>query len=252
MRQLRLLLLGPGPAAIGATARVSHGVQRRSCSGSRQPGREACGGQAGRSFRSRTVAGAGGNIMCRLFGLTAGAAPVRATFWLLDAPDSLEAQARGNVDGSGVGFFDSPGEPVLDKEPEPAFRDEAFIHAAKQAESTAFVAHVRWATAGGRTVRTTHPLATPTGRGQTAGAGRADPSRGLGGGRGQGRAVRASKTLPRPSTSATSVSADVNAFRIEDMHVPCGRHGASYFRGAFQPRDRGLPANRPDAVGFVR
>ncbi len=97
--------------------------------------------------------------MCRLFGLTAGPAQVRATFWLLDAPDSLEIQGRRNVDGSGIGFFDSAGAPVLDKQPEPAFRDEAFIHVAKQAESSAFVAHVRWATAGGRTVRNTHPFA---------------------------------------------------------------------------------------------
>ncbi len=97
--------------------------------------------------------------MCRLFGLTAGAARVRATFWLLDAPDSLEIQGHRNVDGSGIGFFDSVGAPVLDKEPEPAFRDETFIHAAKEAESSAFVAHVRWATAGGRTMRNTHPFA---------------------------------------------------------------------------------------------
>jgi predicted glutamine amidotransferase len=97
--------------------------------------------------------------MCRLFGLTAGAARVRATFWLLDAPDSLENQGRRNVDGTGIGFFDSAGAPVLDKQPEPAFRDGAFIHAAKQAESPTFVAHVRWATAGGRTVRNTHPFA---------------------------------------------------------------------------------------------
>ncbi len=97
--------------------------------------------------------------MCRLFGLTAGTARVRATFWLLDAPDSVEVQGYRNVDGSGIGFFDSAGAPVLDKEPEPAFRDTAFIHAAKQADSTAFVAHVRWATAGGRTVLNTHPFA---------------------------------------------------------------------------------------------
>ena len=97
--------------------------------------------------------------MCRLFGLTAGRAPVRATFWLLDAPDSLEVQGYRNVDGSGIGFFDSAGAPVLDKQPEPAFEDEEFIHEAKAAESTAFVAHVRWATAGGRTVRNTHPFA---------------------------------------------------------------------------------------------
>jgi predicted glutamine amidotransferase len=97
--------------------------------------------------------------MCRLFGLTAGAARVRATFWLLDAPDSVEAQGHRNVDGTGIGFFDPAGLPVLDKQPEPAFEDEEFIHEAKQADSSAFVAHVRWATAGGRTVRNTHPFA---------------------------------------------------------------------------------------------
>ena len=97
--------------------------------------------------------------MCRLFGLTAGTARVRATFWLLDAPDSIEAQSHRNVDGSGIGFFDAAGAPVVDKQPEPAFRDAEFEHEAKQAESSAFVAHVRWATAGGRTVLNTHPFA---------------------------------------------------------------------------------------------
>ncbi len=97
--------------------------------------------------------------MCRLFGLTAGGTRVRATFWLLDAPDALVVQSRRNVDGSGIGFFDSAGAPVLDKQPEPAFRDQEFIHQAKEAESAAFVAHVRWATTGGRTVRNTHPFA---------------------------------------------------------------------------------------------
>jgi predicted glutamine amidotransferase len=96
--------------------------------------------------------------MCRLFGLSAGAARVQATFWLLDAPDSLEAQSHRNVDGSGIGFFDTAGAPVVDKQPEPAFRDEEFIHEARQAESSAFVAHVRWATAGGRSVQNTHPF----------------------------------------------------------------------------------------------
>jgi len=96
--------------------------------------------------------------MCRLFGLTAGAAQVTATFWLLDAPDSLEAQSRRNPDGSGIGFFAPSGEPILDKQPEPAYGDEAFIHEAKHAESATFVAHVRWATAGGRTAENTHPF----------------------------------------------------------------------------------------------
>ena len=96
--------------------------------------------------------------MCRLFGLTAGAARVKATFWLLDAPDSLEAQSHRNADGAGIGYFGPDGEPVLDKQPEPAFRDQEFQRAARQAESSAFVAHVRWATTGGRTVRNTHPF----------------------------------------------------------------------------------------------
>ena len=39
--------------------------------------------------------------MCRLLGLTAGREPVGASFWLLDAPDSLEVQSRRNADGSG-------------------------------------------------------------------------------------------------------------------------------------------------------
>jgi glutamine amidotransferase len=97
--------------------------------------------------------------MCRLFGLTSGTVPVRATFWLLDAPDSLEAQSHRNADGSGIGFFDSAGAPVLDKQPEPAFSDEEFVREARQAEAATFVAHVRWATAGGRTVQNTHPFA---------------------------------------------------------------------------------------------
>ena len=96
--------------------------------------------------------------MCRLFGLSSGTARVKATFWLLDAPDSLEVQSHRNVDGSGIGFFDSAGAPVVDKQPEPAFSDEEFIHEAKRAESSTFVAHVRWATAGGRTMLNTHPF----------------------------------------------------------------------------------------------
>ena len=97
--------------------------------------------------------------MCRLFGLTAGSARIQATFWLLDAPDSLAVQSHRNADGSGIGYFGPAGEPVLDKQPEPAFSDQEFTHAAKQAESSAFVAHVRWASTGGRSVANTHPFA---------------------------------------------------------------------------------------------
>ena len=96
--------------------------------------------------------------MCRLFGLTAGTTRVHATFWLLDAPDSLEAQSRRNVDGSGIGFFDPFGAAVLDKQPEPAFADQEFVREARQAEAATFVAHVRLASTGGRTVQNTHPF----------------------------------------------------------------------------------------------
>src|ERR1700735_3975525 len=111
-------------------------------------------------MRSHPSGGPGsGGMMCRLFGLTAGAERVRATFWLLDAPDSLEVQSHRNVDGAGIGFFDPAGEPVLDKQPEAAFGDREFTHQAQQVTSSVFVAHVRFATAGGRTVANTHPFA---------------------------------------------------------------------------------------------
>jgi len=97
--------------------------------------------------------------VCRLLGLNAGREPVSASFWLVDAPDSLEVQSHRNVDGSGIGFFDPSGAPVLDKQPEPAFADPGFRYAAKHARSVTFVAHVRYATAGGRTLANTHPFA---------------------------------------------------------------------------------------------
>src|SRR5579863_6445183 len=97
-------------------------------------------------------------VMCRLLGINAGRHPVSASFWLIEAPDSLEAQSHRNVDGSGIGFFDSSGAPVVDKQPEPAFADQEFVSEARQARSVTFVAHVRYATAGNRTLANTHPF----------------------------------------------------------------------------------------------
>lgn len=96
--------------------------------------------------------------MCRLLGLNAGREPVSASFWLVDAPDSLEVQSHRNVDGSGIGYFDPAGAPVLAKQPEPAYTDEEFLREARQARSVTFVAHVRYATAGSRTLANTHPF----------------------------------------------------------------------------------------------
>jgi glutamine amidotransferase len=96
--------------------------------------------------------------MCRLFGLTAGDQPVSARFWLLDAPDSLELQGRRNPDGTGLGYFDAHGRPVVDKEPEPAYSDVRFISDARQVRSTTFVAHVRVSTGSVVSPENTHPF----------------------------------------------------------------------------------------------
>jgi len=97
--------------------------------------------------------------MCRLFGLSAAPHQVRASFWLLEAPDSLVAQSRRNPDGTGLGYFDGDGRPVLDKEPLPAYADPAFAREARHISSTTFVSHIRFATTGGRSLANTHPFA---------------------------------------------------------------------------------------------
>ena len=96
--------------------------------------------------------------MCRLFGMTAGAEPVQATFWLLDAPDSLVVQSHHNADGTGVGYFDPDGTPQVDKQPIAAFEDRQFASEAREIWSRTFVSHVRHATAGGLTSANTHPF----------------------------------------------------------------------------------------------
>ncbi|MDV3124176.1 class II glutamine amidotransferase [Mycobacterium sp. 21AC1] len=96
--------------------------------------------------------------MCRLFGLHAGAEPVTATFWLLDAPDNLLAQSRRNPDGTGLGYFDATGNPVLHKEPVAAWQDSEFSTEAHHVTATTFVAHVRYASTGALDVANTHPF----------------------------------------------------------------------------------------------
>ncbi|OBI02300.1 class II glutamine amidotransferase [Mycobacterium scrofulaceum] len=96
--------------------------------------------------------------MCRLFGLHAGTQVCTATFWLLDAPDSLAEQSRRNPDGTGVGVFDEHGRPQLDKQPMAAWQDAAFATEAHDLTGTTFIAHVRYATTGSLDVRNTHPF----------------------------------------------------------------------------------------------
>ena len=90
--------------------------------------------------------------------MAAGSEPMLATFWLLDAPDSLVDQSHRNVDGAGVGYFDSEGAPHVDKQPIAAFEDRRFASAAREIRSRTFVSHVRHATAGGLTDANTHPF----------------------------------------------------------------------------------------------
>lgn len=96
--------------------------------------------------------------VCRLFGMTAGSEPVQATFWLLDAPDSLVVQSHHNADGAGVGYFGLDGTPRVDKQPIAAFEDRRFASEARQIWSRTFVCHVRHATTGGLTMANTHPF----------------------------------------------------------------------------------------------
>jgi predicted glutamine amidotransferase len=96
--------------------------------------------------------------MCRLFGMTGGSEPVRATFWLLQASDSLSEQSRREPDGAGIGFFDADDRPVVSKQPIAAFKDRRFAEKAMVVQARTFVAHVRFASTGGLTVANTHPF----------------------------------------------------------------------------------------------
>jgi glutamine amidotransferase len=94
--------------------------------------------------------------MCRLFGLAAGRAPVKATFWLLEAPDSLAQQSRRNPDGYGLATFQP--QPLVEKAPVAAYTDEEFARDAHERESPVFVAHVRYASVGAHVADNTHPF----------------------------------------------------------------------------------------------
>lgn len=96
--------------------------------------------------------------MCRLFGLHAGARPVRATFWLLDAPDSLSDQSRREPDGAGIGTYDADGRARVAKQPLAAWEDHSFAREARNLLSTTFLAHVRYASVGAHTLVNTHPF----------------------------------------------------------------------------------------------
>ena len=94
--------------------------------------------------------------MCRLFGLIARR-PVKITFPLLDAAESLRRQSLLNPDGWGVGYY-AGGHAVVRKQPEAAHGSPGFSRVAEHARSHLFVAHVRLRTAGGINLANTHPF----------------------------------------------------------------------------------------------
>lgn len=97
--------------------------------------------------------------MCRLFGLHAGRRRTDATFWLVDASDSLSRQSHRNPDGFGIGTFAPGGAPVVDKDALPAWQDPAFARAAHRLRGTTMIAHVRHASQGRVAPENTHPFA---------------------------------------------------------------------------------------------
>jgi predicted glutamine amidotransferase len=96
--------------------------------------------------------------MCRLFGMSAGRDPVRASFWLLGAPDSLSVQSHREPDGTGLGWFTDDGRPRTSKQPIAAFEDREFARRARELRSSSFVAHIRYASTGGISAKNTHPF----------------------------------------------------------------------------------------------
>jgi predicted glutamine amidotransferase len=89
--------------------------------------------------------------------MSGGREPVRATFWLLEAPDSLSDQSRREPDGTGLGWFEN-GKPVVAKQSLAAYEDQAFAREAREVTSRTFVAHVRYASTGAVSPENTHPF----------------------------------------------------------------------------------------------
>jgi predicted glutamine amidotransferase len=90
--------------------------------------------------------------------MSGGRKRIRATFWLLDAPDSLALQSRAEPDGAGAGAFSPEGEPLVYRTPLPAYEDAELAADAREVESRTFIAHVRYASTGEVALRNTHPF----------------------------------------------------------------------------------------------
>ena len=67
-------------------------------------------------------------------------------------------QSHRNPDGTGLGIFDAEGRPVVHKAPISAFTDTSFASEARKERSRTFLAHVRFASTGAKTLANTHPF----------------------------------------------------------------------------------------------
>jgi glutamine amidotransferase len=90
--------------------------------------------------------------------MSGGPNRVAATFWLLEAPDSLARQSRREPDGTGLGYYDADGTPRVEKQPLAAYQDTAFAYEAREACSRTFIAHIRYASTGAIAPQNTHPF----------------------------------------------------------------------------------------------
>lgn len=83
---------------------------------------------------------------------------MQASFWLMDAPRSMEEQSHRMPDGTGLGWFSLGEEPVRDRAPIAAYEDTDFARAARDVVSHTFVSHVRYASTGAVSVHNSHPF----------------------------------------------------------------------------------------------
>ncbi|WP_261557495.1 class II glutamine amidotransferase [Frankia tisae] len=96
--------------------------------------------------------------MCHLFAMSSGPKRIKATFWLLDAPDSPRAATLRTPDGAGLGAFDADGAPQVVRQAIRSRTDTAFAREAQDVISSTFVAHVRHASTGQASDANTHPF----------------------------------------------------------------------------------------------
>src|SRR5262249_34390003 len=120
---------------------------------------------AGQRFRIHPVPS---NLaMCRPVWLCGRPPRVGARCWVVAAPawpgaqEARRAHAAGGrreADGTGVGWLDAPGQPLVYKQPVAAYEDQEFAQEARDLCSRAFIAHIRYASTGAIPPQNTHPF----------------------------------------------------------------------------------------------